>query len=147
MLSFKNFLTVDYTPGMPDQISYNAMKRKRGRIGEDCVTEELSLAQRKKKAITMKRYKTKIAVARKRSLSRAASKEKIAKRARKQALTTLFKKFSKGKSRSDLTPTQRSSVEKRVAKMSGALNRITKKLIPQVRKQEKARRQGKKEEK
>jgi len=32
MLSFKDFIVVDYTPGMPDQISYNAMKS--GRIGE-----------------------------------------------------------------------------------------------------------------
>ena len=34
MQSFKDFLTVDYTPGMPDLVSYAAMKRKRGRIGE-----------------------------------------------------------------------------------------------------------------
>jgi len=34
-LSFKDFLVVDYTPGMPEEISWAAMKRRRGRIGEE----------------------------------------------------------------------------------------------------------------
>lgn len=33
-LSFKDFLTVDYTPGMPELISYRAKKRKTGMVGE-----------------------------------------------------------------------------------------------------------------
>jgi hypothetical protein len=33
-LSFKDFMVVDYTPGMPDLISYRALKRHRGLVGE-----------------------------------------------------------------------------------------------------------------
>ena len=59
-LSFKDFLAVDYTPGMPDQISYNAMKRKRGRIGEDTTDEALSFASRRALARSMIKNKAKI---------------------------------------------------------------------------------------
>lgn len=40
MLSFKDFMVVDYLPGMPDLVSYQAHKRHRGRIGESVDLEE-----------------------------------------------------------------------------------------------------------
>lgn len=43
MLSFKDFMVVDYLPGMPDLVSYQAHKRKRGRIGESVELEEQSM--------------------------------------------------------------------------------------------------------
>ena len=69
MLSFKDFIVVDYTQTGDEQLAYNAYKRKRGRIGEETETtdEALSIAQRRQKAMTMKRFKSKIAIGRKRA--------------------------------------------------------------------------------
>jgi hypothetical protein len=145
VLSFKDFIVVDYTQTGDEQLAYNAHKRRRGRIGEETETtdEALSIAQRRQKAMTMKRFKSKIAMGRKRALAKAPTPEKVMKRAQKQARDTLFKKFAKGQSRSDLTPQARANIEKRVAKAKGAVQRITKKLLPQIRKLDKERRSKK----
>lgn len=145
MLSFKDFIVVDYTQTGDEQLAYNAHKRKRGRIGEETETtdEALSIAQRRQKAMTMKRFKSKIAIGRKRALAKAPTPDVVKKRAMKQARNQVFQKFSKGVSRSDLTPTARDNIEKRVKKASGLVNRLTKKLLPQIRKQDKERRSKK----
>lgn len=102
--------------------------------------EALSIAQRRQKAMTMKRFKSKIAIGRKRALAKAPTPDKIKSRAQKQARDTLFKKYAKGQSRSDLSPQMRDNIEKRVKKAKGAVNRLTKKLLPQIRKLDKERR-------
>jgi len=104
MLSFRDFLTVDYTPGMPEEISYAAMKRKRGRIGEEAeqTDEALNFAQRRARARVMKKNKAKIAIGRRKAARRAADTPRLNKRARKQAMNAMFKKLSKGVPRSEL---------------------------------------------
>ena len=146
MLSFKDFLTVDYTPGMPEEISYAAMKRKRGRIGED-VDEALNFQQRRARARVMKKNKAKIAMGRRRASRKAANPERIMKRARKSAINTLFKKLAKGQSRSEMPAGRRQEIEKRIEKMKPRVDKIARKMLPQIRKMEKERRMGKQEEK
>ena len=120
MLSFKKFLSEDQTQ----------------------TDEALSVAQRRQKAITMKRYKSKIAIARKRALAKAPTPDQVQKRAVKQARNQVFQKFSKGVARDELTPTARAGIEKRVQKASGLVQRLTKKLLPQIRRLDKERRSG-----
>ena len=141
MLSFKDFLTVDYTPGMPEEISYAAMKRKRGRIGED-VDEALNFQQRRARARQMKKNKAKIAMGRRRAARKAADPKRLMKRARKAAINTLFKKLAKGQSRSDLPAGRRQEIEKRIEKMKPRVDKIARKMLPQIRKMEKERRMG-----
>jgi len=141
MLSFKDFLTVDYTPGMPEEISYAAMKRKRGRIGED-VDEALNFQQRRARARAMKKNKAKIAMGRRRAARKAADPKRLMKRARKAAINTLFKKLAKGQSRSDLPAGRRQEIEKRIEKMKPRVDKIARKMLPQIRKLEKERRMG-----
>lgn len=141
MLSFKDFLTVDYTPGMPEEISYAAMKRKRGRIGED-VDEALNFQQRRARARAMKKNKAKIAMGRRRAARKAADPKRLMKRARKAAINTLFKKLAKGQSRSDLPAGRRQEIEKRIEKMKPRVDKIARKMLPQIRKMEKERRMG-----
>jgi len=141
MLSFKDFLTVDYTPGMPEEISYAAMKRKRGRIGED-VDEALNFQQRRARARQMKKNKAKIAMGRRRAARKAADPKRLMKRARKAAINTLFKKLAKGQSRSDLPAGRRQEIEKRIEKMKPRVDKIARKMLPQIRKLEKERRMG-----
>ena len=141
MLSFKDFLTVDYTPGMPEEISYAAMKRKRGRIGED-VDEALNFQQRRARARAMKKNKAKIAMGRRRAARKAADPKRLMKRARKAAINTLFKKLAKGQTRSDLPAGRRQEIEKRIEKMKPRVDKIARKMLPQIRKIEKERRMG-----
>lgn len=146
-LSFRDFLTVDYTPGMPEQISWNAKKRKRGVMGPtdesyEPVGEALNFAQRRIRGIIAKRNKAKLKMGRQRAERRTASPEKLMKRARKMAINILFKKFSKGVPRSDLPPSRKQEIETRLEKMKGRIDRIARKLLPAVRKLERERRMG-----
>jgi hypothetical protein len=145
MLSFRDFLTVDYTPGMPEEISYAAMKRKRGRIGEEAeqTDEALNFAQRRARARVMKKNKAKIAIGRRKAARRAADTPRLNKRARKQAMNAMFKKLSKGVPRSELPASRRQEIEKRLEKMRPRIEKMARRLLPQVRKMEKERRSGK----
>ena len=167
MLSFKDFIVVDYTPGMPDQISYNAMKRKRGRIGESSdieqkyektfansasqiksqskkVKETLDFSQRRARGRMMKRIKAKLKIGREKAKRKTASMDVLKKRATKQVRMMLFKKFSKGKSRGDLSPAIRQGIEKRINKLpqSRIMGLVTKEL-PKTRKKEIQRKSNK----
>ena len=144
-LSFKDFLVVDYTPGMPEEISWAAMKRRRGRIGEEVeeTDEALNFAQRRARGRVMRKNKAKIAMGRRRSANRAADPERLKKRARKQAMNVMFKKLAKGTSRADLPATRRQEIEKRLEKLKPRIDKMSRKMLPQVRKMEKERRMGK----
>ena len=141
-LSFKDFLTVDYTPGMPDQVSYNAMKRKRGRIGEesDLEEKELTFQQRRARARVMKRIAPKLRIGREKAKRRTAGTDKLAKRSQKQVRMDLFRKFSKGKSRGEVPMARRKEIEKRINKLPPSrIAALVKKKLPSVRKQERER--------
>ena len=65
-----------------------------------------------------------------------APPEKLRKRARKQARTLMFKKFSKGVSSSNLSIGMRRAIEDRLKSKSGIIDKIAKKLYPKVKKAE-----------
>lgn len=138
MLSFKDFLTVDYTPEMPEEISYAAMKRKRGRMGE-----ALDFSQRRARARIMKKNKAKIAIGRRKAARRTADTDRLKKRARKQAMNQMFKKLSKGVSRNELPAARRQEIEKRLEKLKPRIEKMARKLLPQTRKMERERRMSK----
>jgi hypothetical protein len=169
MISFKHFTIVEYKPGMGELINYKTQKRRR--LGEstgccsiccDCektnagqtcqcdpcnccecdVNEALSFTQRRAKARVMKRIKAKLKMGQRKAKARTADLPRLKKRAKKQALNTLFKKFSKGKSRADIAPARRAEIEKRIKKMGSKVDRIAKKLLPQVRSAEKERKRN-----
>jgi hypothetical protein len=133
-VGFKDYMTVDYRPGEDDQIKYNAQKRKRADVEEENTDEALSLAARRKRSRDMRKNKNKLKVARSRAMKRVANPERIKKRARKQAINMIYKKLTKGMSRSDLTAAKKAELEKRIQKMKPRVNRLTRKILPQVRK-------------
>ena len=166
-LGFKDYLTVDLAPGEPDQIKKNAKRRKitdveekqqaelemmsrnakrraRGALGEDTqVDEVLSTQQRMAKARKMRILAPRIALGRKRAMKRAATPERLKNRAKKQARMTLFKKLSKGQSKSDMSMARRAEIEKRLSKMGNRINRLAIKLLPTARKMDRERRGSK----
>jgi len=181
MLSFKDFIVVDYKPGEHELIKYAAHKRRRGRIGEEAVEEKkkglwhnihqkrkrgerpakpgekgypktldiesteeaLDFSQRRARARAMKKNKNKIAMGRRRAAKKPADSERLMKRAQRQARMMLFKKLAKDTPKSDVPASRKQGIEKRLDKMKPKIAKIARKLLPQVRKTEKSRRQGK----
>ena len=109
--------------------------------GED-LDEVLNIAQRRKAAINLKKNKAKIAMGRKRASKKIADLPRLKKRAQKAARTELAKKLTKGIPKSELTPARRAEIEKRLGKMKGKIDRIAKKSLPQVRRDEIAKKRG-----
>lgn len=140
-LSFKDFIVVDYKPGEPELIKYAAHKRRRGRIGEETAEEALDFTQRRARARSMKKNKNKIAMGRRRAAKKPANAERLNKRAQRQARMQLFRKLSKDAPKSDVPAARRQGIEKRLDKMKPKIAKIARKLMPTIRKKEKARRQ------
>ena len=139
-LSFKDFLVVDYTPGMGEYISYQAQKRHRGVVGESTeVDEALTNAQRIKKRQQMKKMKGRIKLGRLRAMRRTASMDVIKRRSRKKARLLILKRLTRGRSKGELSFAQRQSIEKKLDKMGPRLDRIARRLIPDVRKADRDR--------
>jgi len=103
---------------------------------ENYIDESLSIAQRRKRALLIKRIQPKIRRGRALAKRRMAPPEKLRKRARKQARTLMFKKFSKGVSSSNLSIGMRRAIEDRLKSKSGIIDKIAKKLYPKVKKAE-----------
>lgn len=137
MLGFKEFNPAEYKPGEDDQVNHNAIKRKR----QD---EALSMQQRRARSRLMKRIRAKLKIGRKRASKRTANIGVLKKRSNKQARNLIFKKLSKGKSRSELAPARRQEIEKRLDRMKGRISKIAMRILPKVRKMEIQRKQGKK---
>jgi len=145
-LGFKQFINVDYTQTGDDQVAYNAKKRKKhiptGNTGESVKSEALTVQQRLKKARQMKKLAPKIALGRKRAAKKIANIETLKKRAKKQARNVVLKKLTKDIPKDELSFARRQELEKKLDQKKGVVDRIAKKLLPQVRKQELERKKG-----
>ena len=138
MYSFKELMVLPVEAGEDEYLKYRAMKRRKHMYEETAVEEEstdeaLSMKSRMKRSRDMKRNKNKLSMARKRMMKRVANPARIKKRARKQARDMIYKKLTKGIPRSDLTPAKKRELEKRIDKMKPRVNRLTRKIMPQVR--------------
>jgi len=141
MYSFKDYLTVDYTQTGDPFLALAAKKRKRqtdtGPIENTKeVDEALTMAQRQKMRAAFRRNKAKIKLGRLRSSKKFASAEKLQKRSEKKARDILVKRITKGKSKSELSYGQRSSIEKQLSKKKAAIKKIARKLLPLIRKKD-----------
>ena len=108
--------------------------------------EALTIQQRRQRSITMRKFKSKIAQGRRRMAKKAATMDKLKIRARKAAIKLIRKKVAgkKGENYGNLSPSEKMLIDKRVAKKKSAIDRIAKKLLPQVRKADLAKLSGKK---
>ena len=110
-------------------------------INEEMTLDEvMDMAQRRKRAIVMKKHGKKIARARARSMKKKAGKEKLKGRAEKQVQKALKDKFAKGKNYADLSISQKQAIEKKIKKISAAkIKNLVKKKLPAVKQAEKER--------
>lgn len=142
-MSFKQFVNVDYTDTGDGQLAYNAKKRKTSLD----TSEALDAGQRRKLGMRMKRNKARIAMARKRAERKTANMDTLKKRARRQARMQFAKKFTKGIPKSELTVARKKEIEKRLDKpaVKTRIDRVARKLIKTVRKQEMERKRAKRQ--
>lgn len=97
----------------------------------------LTISQRRQRGKTMRRYKSKIAMARKRSMKRKASSEKLKQRSQKKARDIIRQRLMRNKKYSEMTPAEKITLDKRMQKISKtAIQRIAKKQLPNVRRAE-----------
>jgi nicotinic acid mononucleotide adenylyltransferase len=97
----------------------------------------LTIAQRRKRGMVMKRFKTKIKMAREKAKRRMASTDKLKQRAKRKARNIIRDRLMKSKSYSEMTPSEKIALDKRLMRISpAAINRIAVKQLPMVRKAE-----------
>ena len=114
---------------------------------DEQVDEVMDRTARLKASQRMKRMSKRIQMAKKRALKRAPSTDVIKSRAQRQARNQMMTKYSKGVPKSELSPARRAEIEKRMHKMKGRVEKMAKKLIPTIRKQDRERRSGGNKEK
>lgn len=110
------------------------------------IKEAMSRAARIKRGKIMKRMAPKLQKAKERASKKKASSEVIDKRAVKQAKDVLIKKWLKGKDKGDVAFAERERIEAKLKKSGNAINRIKKKFVKVIRKQEAEKLTNKKEE-
>ena len=112
------------------------------------LVEALNMQQRRARSLTMRKYKGKIAAARKRMAKKAATMDKLKARARKAAIVIIRKKIAgkKGENYAKLGPGEKMMIDKRVEKKKSAVDKIAKRLLPMVRKADLAKRSAVKKE-
>ena len=154
MYTFKELMALPLEDGEDEYLKYRAIKRRRGVFGgegiggpigesvEQEVDEALDFAARLKKSRQMKKYSARLKLGKKRAMAKTANNERLKKRSYKQARLQFFKKLSKGKAPSELTPMKRAEIEKRLDKMKARIHKVAQRMIPKVRQKEKERKRS-----
>jgi len=98
----------------------------------------LNVAQRRQRALVMRRYERKIEAARERLKNRVANNQHLVGRARKAAIKVLRKKIagSRGADYENLPVSDKIAIDKQVEKRKGAIAKIAAKLLPKIRQAE-----------
>ena len=100
------------------------------------------MTQRLARGRMFKKNKAKIAMGRKRAQRKIASMDTLKKRARKAARNILLKKLTKDTPKDELSLSRRQDIEKRLEKKKNVIDKLSRKLLPQVRKKEMERKKG-----
>ena len=106
---------------------------------EDILNERvMTLLQRRKAALKMRRLRFRIARARKLKKKRMASTDMLVRRARRAARTFIRKRIAgkQGGNYASLSPSQKIQIDKRVEKKAAFINKIAKRLLPKVKQAE-----------
>ena len=140
----------EFAGGLPNKLKSSAKKvydslRKGLGMNEEFTAEEtldeapLSIQQRRRRGMQMRRLKSRLKIARKKAKRKMASKEKLQTRARRKARDIIKNRLSK-KPYSDMSPPEKIALDKRLDRISpAAIDRIARKQLPGVRSAERER--------
>lgn len=109
--------------------------------------EAMTVQQRLKRSRQFKKIKNKVAMGRKKAARKIASPKKLKQRALKKARLNFFKKIAKGQAPQQVSPARRTEIEKKLDKMKNKIQKVARKILPQVRKDELAKKKKSKESK
>lgn len=121
------------------------MAKKQHKVAEGKFTSELTrqlqlevlnMSQRRAIGMRMRRLAQKIARSKARKKKRMKTNDQLKQKAMKTARTILFKKMSGGKAASQLAMGARIAIGKKLDKKKGAIQKLSKKLFPKVKKAE-----------
>jgi len=99
--------------------------------------QALNVQQRRARGRTMRRYKSKLAAARRRARRRKASPDKLKQRARKKARALIRQRFLQGRNYNELSAAEKMQVDKRVLRIPDTIiSRIATRQLPKVRQAE-----------
>jgi len=130
MIGFKDFLSVINETSSPSE-------------GESLpISEVLSFQGRRKKSIALRRRKQQIQRQRKIALRRPATLDRLKRRGRRTARDILTKRYYGGKTKKDMSISQKARVEKRLDRAKNVTGFISKRLLPSKRKLDVQRRRG-----
>lgn len=107
----------------------------------DRLDEALSISARRKRSMSAKRNKTKLALGRKRAAMKAPTKEKLMARAEKRARAQFAASLSKGTYDTG-SAADKARIEDRLKKLGPRIDVLAKRLLPAVRKDAAAKRLG-----
>ena len=144
MYSFKD-LVVASDPRMGDDEWLEYMRQKRKRLSEDLSEQEvealeaLDMKARRKLAQAMRKNKAKIKRAKEIASKKKASKDKLEKRAKKQAIEIVKKKIAQGKDIKKMSFAARQQLDDKVKKKQGLVKKLAKRLLKKVKADEKDR--------
>lgn len=104
------------------------------------IVEALDRAQRRRRAMTLRKHRAKIKRGREKAMRRKADTSRLKKRAQKKAIMFFKDKFAKHKRYADLDVGQKMRIDDRIKKIDKKrIERIARKMLIQVRKDERAR--------
>ena len=109
---------------------------------QDIINERvLTMLQRRKAGLKMRRLRFRIARARKLKRKRMATTDMLTRRARRQARNFIRKRIAgkQGGNYAALSPSQKIQIDKRVEKKQAFINKLAKRLLPKVKQAELAR--------
>jgi|SaaInlV_125m_DNA_1040241.scaffolds.fasta_scaffold01917_6 nicotinic acid mononucleotide adenylyltransferase len=106
----------------------------------ESIYEALTRQQRLKRKMIMRRLRSKIKMGRRRAMRRKATIDTLQKRARRQVIRALKKRFAKSRDYADLPYSARQRIDDRVAKIPDSrLNILMRRMLPKVKQDEKDR--------
>ncbi|MEK9699548.1 MAG: hypothetical protein VW270_27470 [Candidatus Poseidoniales archaeon] len=130
MIGFKDFLSVVAETSSPSE-------------GESLpVSEVLTFQARRKKSIEMRRRKQRLQRQRKIALRRPATLDRLKRRGRRTARDILTRRYYGGRTKKDMSISQKARVEKRLDRAKNVTGFISKRLLPSKRKLDVQRRRG-----
>ena len=111
----------DNTPGFDNEVD---------------ITEALTVQGRMKRRFNARRNKQKLRVARGIALRRGSTPDRLKKRATRGARLMVYKRLLRGRDRSGLPPAEKARLERMITRFAPLVQRISIKLLPQMRKNE-----------
>ena len=100
------------------------------------ITEALSVQGRLKRRFHARRNKAKLKVARRIALRRGSTPDRLKRRATRGARLMVYKRLLRGRDRGSLPPAEKARVERMITRFQPLVNRISIKLLPQMRRNE-----------